>query len=403
MSTDHTVQPPAQRPRSAHRRWLIFVQLGLVTFLASYSASFFLSSGLVPGWLWLVGAGLACALLTFTALKLGERIQSGAPASGRPPWRAWASPASAALALLLLLEAGALLCFGANRFAPYSRLDLPRRAVGLQASLARERSATSLAFSPDGRQVLIGDTQGHLAIWSPSDSGAPRQIEIGKHTIMGARLSSDGQLLALMRFDNTLELRRAADGALLHSIPDVGYDLALSPDGTLVATAGYHTPAQVWRVADASLLQSVPHEKGFTFVGFRPDNTLITHTVPAGDDDFTTGTFSPDGRTLAIGYQDGSFRVVDIAGGQTLLTQRPYRDDVRLLAFSADGSLLASSPSYPGTDVRVWRVADGQQVALYQTSFGAEQLAFAPDRPALAVSDHHGIALWGLPEAPARR
>ena len=60
--------------------------------------------------------------------------------------------------------------------------------------------------------------------------------------------------------------------------------------------------------------------------------------------------FSPDGASVATGASDGSVRLFDVdSETQTLVLHAP--DAVRSVAFSPDGSLLAS---VDGTTVRVW-------------------------------------------------
>jgi WD40 repeat protein len=61
------------------------------------------------------------------------------------------------------------------------------------------------------------------------------------------------------------------------------------------------------------------------------------------------------------------------------------RRDVRTLAFSPDGSVLASSD---GRDIRLWRTVDGQPAAVARV--GAFALAFSPDGARLAAAGEAG-------------
>ena len=66
----------------------------------------------------------------------------------------------------------------------------------------------------------------------------------------------------------------------------------------------------------------------------------------------TTVAYSPDGKTLAAGYQDGTIRLWDVASHRLISTAgRP----VYALAFSPDGTTLATA----GGDgrARLWNVA----------------------------------------------
>jgi WD40 repeat protein len=68
---------------------------------------------------------------------------------------------------------------------------------------------------------------------------------------------------------------------------------------------------------------------------------------------FTEVAFSPDGARIAAGMEDGTVRLFDSSTGEELLVLRGHdRGGFGFLAFSTDGSMLASSDSFG--PVRVW-------------------------------------------------
>ena len=344
----------------------------------------------------LVIVGLRVAVEALTR-RVERRSQTGAdPARPHPA----TTPEGATIVALLALEIALLMVLFMAQFAPYSALDLLSRTLGNQGALTLEQSATSLFYTADSRQLLVADYKGRLTLWTPSAPSGVRRIEIGDRYILQARPSPDGQMIAVRLDNGSLQLRRSADGALLHTFPDVGTEACFSADSTLLATVGEIRPAQVWRVADGQLLQTSPHEHGASFAGFAPDNTLITRTIPLPTNDYTPAEFSPGGRVGAIGGQDGGIRLIDSASGQTLRTIQAHHNRVWLLSFSADGTLLASSGGVLDRTVRIWRVADGRQVALYLPKTSPDSLAFAPDRRTLAVAENRSVSLWRVPAQP---
>src|SRR5262249_57552613 len=75
-------------------------------------------------------------------------------------------------------------------------------------------------------------------------------------------------------------------------------------------------------------------------------------------------SFSPDGKVLAVGYQERVIRLWDVATGQERQCLRGHESWVGHVAFSADGRVLASG----GEDrtIRLWDVGTGQELRRLQ-------------------------------------
>jgi hypothetical protein len=106
--------------------------------------------------------------------------------------------------------------------------------------------------------------------------------------------------------------------------------------------------------------------------------------------------FSPDGSLLASGSFDKTVRLWSVSDGKLLHTQEGHTASVLGVAFSPDGKTLASG-SVDGT-VRLWRVADGSPIRVLQghTDF-VYAVAFSPDGKTLASGGaDNAVRLWDL-------
>jgi WD40 repeat protein len=107
--------------------------------------------------------------------------------------------------------------------------------------------------------------------------------------------------------------------------------------------------------------------------------------------------FSPDGKRLAVGLQDGRIQIHDLkdAGGATITleSKEPFYS-VATLAFSPDGNYLAMA----WTRVVVWDVRRAEVVATLRVPYGRiGAVGFSPDGCLLAAAGWDRAAhIWNL-------
>src|SRR5262249_10267940 len=108
--------------------------------------------------------------------------------------------------------------------------------------------------------------------------------------------------------------------------------LAFSSDGRTLASGDYHGRAKLWDVAAGA-------EK---------------KTLPMSDEVVAAVAFTPDSRTLAVAI-DRVVQLWDVGTGHLVTCLEGHQGKVRCLAYSPDGTRLASG-SYDRT-VCLWDVA----------------------------------------------
>ena len=157
--------------------------------------------------------------------------------------------------------------------------------------------------------------------------------------------------------------------------------ITFSPDGESWAV-GINNNVQWWRIT--------------------PSGGQLTSTLTGHTDRVWSIAFSPNGSLLASGSWDGTVRLwrMTPSGGEVMSILPGHSDWVLSVAFSPDGSILASS-STRDDKIWLWRVADGELIStlteyeLLDHTLGIASLTFSPDGQILASGSwDHGVRLW---------
>ncbi|HYH85054.1 MAG TPA: caspase family protein [Pyrinomonadaceae bacterium] len=120
-------------------------------------------------------------------------------------------------------------------------------------------------------------------------------------------------------------------------------------------------------------------------------------------DSVNSVAFSPDGKTLASGSDDGTVKLWDAETGAQVRKLKGHAGSVRVVAFSPDSRLVATveDASYRKTDyaIKLWDAATGAEARNIQTGERNDvySLAFSPDGKLLAgACRDKTVRLWDV-------
>ncbi len=104
--------------------------------------------------------------------------------------------------------------------------------------------------------------------------------------------------------------------------------------------------------------------------------------------------FSPDGKILAASYSGGPVRLWDVNAGAVVGALFDHRRDVRSLALSPNGSMLATSTR---REAQLWNAETGELLhTLTKVGREAGSVAFSPDGRVVACGSSTGTRLWDV-------
>lgn len=251
----------------------------------------------------------------------------------------------------------------------------------------------TIAFTPDGQTLVGGGEDGKVHAWNAFDGKELRTIDSGEPRVQAMHVFPDGKTVQIA--NKSVRILNLADGreqssALLDLVDPKSYPRLseFSSDGQLLVGRVGLSPGTV--VVWSAVTGHIRHR-------------VAIPGIPLA------AAFSPDGKTLAIGTiatrdppSQGAVHLYDLGAGELQRTIDVHPYSISSVAFSPDGSMLASGGEGPTqrapnewrrlSEVKVWNLATAYLQASHVGLIGSTcAIAYAPDGKRLASTDRERL------------
>jgi WD40 repeat protein len=340
--------------------------------------------------------------------------------------------------LCSILVSALVVCISATSPAqqpgkPLPSID-PAKAKLDQTMTGLDGPGFAIVYNAQSGTLLAACERGTIQVWKKdvllgirSGSGTSNRLS-GHQGPVVALVGQGGRIVASAGADQKIVLWLLPEGISLQqwTSPTVVHALTMSPDGKLLAGGGEDRLVHLWEVPGTkSKANLAEHRDWVCALAFDPVGKhlassdyqgkvilwdvsvakklrdLTPRPMPPpkeGMDPVPAGAlaFSPDGKTLAVGSDNGLIQLVNVLDGKLLRPMPGHTSAVTSLRYHPGGNLLASASK--DRTIRLWNPANGQ---LLKTLEGHEAwvqgIVFVSQGMRLAsVGADQTVRLWDL-------
>ncbi|MEZ6121878.1 MAG: protein kinase [Planctomycetaceae bacterium] len=268
--------------------------------------------------------------------------------------------------------------------------EIPEDIVGVfgESHLKSRGHLWSVAFSPDGSEVVAGGDDHTPRIWNAL-TGRLQHALVGHNSLIHAvAWSPDGRWIASGDDAGLVCLWDAATGELRHRLElhqQFVHALAFTTDNTKLVTAGGEDRILVWDVATGAKTRN-----------------LASESSRAARSSYRSLIALPDGKTLFSARRSGHFEFWNLDTGERINTWRGP-GGVQNAALSPSGELIATA----GDDraITVWELSTGKQTVRLTRDRDISGVVFGRDDDTIISVDEapvNNLTIWSVKAGTGR-
>lgn len=239
------------------------------------------------------------------------------------------------------------------------------------AAFNHEALIHDVAFSPVHASVIAGTDGNTIKLWNLANTSEPQTILSGHDgTVKSIAFSPTGELIVSTDLFGQVILWDVLSGTKINSFKTRASTVAISRGGNYLATVGRRS--KIWDIRNPKAIvevQTLPH-----------DESVLIWTVD----------FSPDGKWLACGDENGKLEIWDIQHKKLVRSVKADVDEILSVQFSADGNFLANVGLYNHT---LWRLPESLLHGKILGEAVGLDIAFSPNNKTYVTSNLEGAVL----------
>ncbi|MBX3732266.1 MAG: WD40 repeat domain-containing protein [Verrucomicrobiae bacterium] len=286
---------------------------------------------------------------------------------------------------------------------------------------------SGVAYSPDGRFVLSGGTEGATRLWDRRTGKPVREFVGSPGGTLAAAFSPDGsRVLTTIGLPSPgARLWRTETGELEREILWAGswpMGAVFSPDGTMIATRSQGGEILLFNADTGARLRTLPSGAFGGPMAFAPKASLLAaastefgadlfdlesgrrlHTLPSGNAGPVTAlAFAPDGATLMVAWNEGLVHFHDTITFQRRGELIPAAAFLESAMYSPDGRHLLTGEGWPLFTATLWDLASRRRVRTFAGhQWGVSALAFSADGTRILTGADR-VREWSIADITAR-
>ena len=249
-----------------------------------------------------------------------------------------------------------------------------------------------VVYSPDGNTIATARNRDNTVyLWNAATGESKGTLErVGKGSIKSFVYSPDGNTIATAGGweDNVVQLWDPQTGA--HKMTLTGHTkqvnaVAYSPDGKTIVSGSQDGTVRLWDVATRTQKATLKHISGLAAL-------LPWYYVPVN-----AVAYSPDGNTIATAGWDRKLQLWDTQTTKRKRTLIGHTGPIDFVVYSPDGKTIATAGGWHDTTVRLWDAITGENKAVLTGYTHINAVAYSPDGNTIATGGDHrsnALQLW---------